>query len=114
MARAKKSPLSITKKAQEFLCTVKVTKKIPVKHRLRVRSHVNEMIGILGFDMSFDDKKVDGDMVYKVNGIELILDRDTAYHLVGSILDLDKKGELSFKHLDIIDNFQGAENIVYN
>lgn len=108
------SPLIITRKARDYLSAVRATKKISVKHRLRVRSHVNEAIGILGFDMSFDDVKTAGDMVYKMDTIELVLDCDTAYHLVGSVLDVDTKGDLSFKHLAHVDNFQSVDKIIFD
>lgn len=108
------SPLIITKEAMTQLAFVKINKKIDENKRLRVKSRINAEMGVLGFDMFFDGNQSKNDMVYTMNGMELILDLATAYHLIGSTLDVDKKGEFLFSHLEMIDQFQDLSNIQYN
>lgn len=108
------APLSITNKALQRLKVVKLDKNVAAEKRLRVRSRADERLGILGFDMFFDKDAGDKDMVYRVNGIELVLDLATAYHLVGSTLDVDKKGEFMFKHMDLSEQNLDVDAIQHN
>lgn len=68
---------------------------------------------MLAFDMFFDKNQDDSDRVYKLQGIELILDVYTAHHLMGSILDLDPEGEFIFTHLDL-NELMDINDIQYN
>ncbi len=97
------APLSITNKAMKRLKVVKIDQNVADGKRLRVKSRPNEKLGVLGFDMFFDKHESDSDMVYKLSDMELILDLATAYHLVGSTLDLGSDGEFMFKHMDLND-----------
>lgn len=108
------APLSITNKAMKRLKVVKLDQNVTPERRLRVRSRANEKLGILGFDMYFDHSEKDSDMVYKVKGIELILDLATAYYLIGSTLDVDKKGEFMFKHMELNEQSLDVDEIQYN
>lgn len=111
---SKIAPLEITEEAQNKLLYVKLNKNVPKSQRLRVRSKVNLQLGILGFDMGFDESSDEGDGIYQVGPIEIILDNATAYHLMGSTLEIDAEGNFSFKHHESLEGFDPTEEIVFN
>ena len=111
---SKIAPLEITEQAQDKLLYVKLDKNVPKGQRLRVRSKANLILGILGFDMGFDAKEHEGDGIYQVGPIERILDNETAYHLIGSTLDLGADGDFMFKHLETSEGYDPDEGIVFN
>ena len=108
------SPLEITKDAQQHIFETRLSNEVPDGYRLRVESQVNQVLGLLGFKMSFDAETKKTDRIYKLTTLELVLDNETAYHLVGSTLDIDGDGELLFKHLDTTESFQDVSDIVFN
>ena len=75
---------------------------MPENHRLRVKSRVNPLFGVMDFDLFFDESVTEQDMLYKCSDIEFILDNDTAYNLIGSKLMVDDNGEFEFKHFDYV------------
>ena len=111
---SKTSPLTISSGALERILFTKVEQKVPKEQRLRVRSTTNELLGVVAFDMHFDDETTDKDGVYQVGGLQLILDNNTAYRLIGSTLDITDEGDFEFNHLQSDEAFDPSRGIVYN
>lgn len=114
VVRSKLSPLMVTEEAQSKLLFVRLNKNIPKEQRLRVQSTENAQLGILGFHMLFDEKTNEGDGIYDIGPLELILDNNTAHHLVGSTLAIGDDGDFTFIHLETYGDNVESENIVYN
>ena len=93
-------PVTLTPEAQKFILGTAKEKDIPLKQPLRIKHRVvNEDVL---FDLWHDTDIKNGEKVYDVGELKVVLDNDTAFHLVGSILDVLENGSLKFTHLDNI------------
>lgn len=115
---SERSPLSITEKALEKIEYVRFVSKIPDGQYFRVMAHEDFRALTLGFDILFDGSVGKTDRVYtqgKTQGkTDLILDNKTAYHLIGSVLDLDDAGDFRLIHLNPVESITDIKNIVFD
>ena len=108
------SPLSISEEAQNQLEHMRVAQNHEKNAFLRVKATVPHMGTSISFNMFFDIAKNKDDMIYREGLMGVILDAETAMHLVGSELVMMPSGELAFNHLDTSVNFGPGEKPIYN
>ena len=108
------SPLSISEEAQNQLELMREAQNHAKNAFLRVKANVPVFGNSVAFNMFFDMAKNTDDMIYQQGKTGLILDPDTARHLVGSELVMLPSGELAFTHLDTSMNLGQGEKPIYN
>jgi len=101
-------PLTLTRKAQDFIKKAADKRNIPSTKPLRVKQRVvNEEVH---FDLWHDENIKGGEKVYNVGELHVLLDNDTAFQLIGSTLDVLDDGSLKFTHLELPELDMGAPN----
>ena len=108
------SPLSISEEAQNHLELMRTAQNHNKNAFLRVKATIPHMGNSISFNMFFDMAKNKDDMIYQEGSTGIILDAETAMHLVGSELIIMPSGELAFTHMPTSHNFGPREEPIYN
>lgn len=94
-------PITLTANAQKFLNDAAKERKIPSTRPLRIKQKVSH--DVVDFEIYHDNVADEGEKVYKLADMSVVLDNDTAFQLIGSTLDVLEDNSLKFTHLDTTD-----------
>lgn len=71
---------------------------IPTSRPLRIQQRVVNTE--IHFDLYHDSITKEGEKVYKLDELSVLMDNDTAFQLVGSTLDVLEDNSLKFTHME--------------
>ena len=94
-------PLHIDKQASRRLIVVRAMNSVPEDAALRIKIKSNPLAPReVDFDLFFDNYVDKSDMLYEDNGNTVILDKETAFQLIGSTLSVSRSGDFKLKDPD--------------
>jgi len=91
-------PLHIDKLAAKRLIFVRALHKVPEEASLRIAVSSTKLYkNAIDFDLFFDSYLDKADLSYEANGEPVVLDKESAFRLIGSTLSLDEGGAFTLK-----------------